>query len=297
MKRLCVIGAGGLLGGRILAAAKGTYELLAADLHGKPAWMPGDLEYLQVDISDRDGLIGALRGRGIDCIVNAAAMTDVDRCEEYPERARAVNTAGAEHAAIAALETGAGLIHVSTDYVFDGENGPYTEVDEPNPLSVYGRSKYEGEIAVTRVLPTATIVRTMILFGYTPSGNANFVTWLVGMLREGRQVRIVNDQYGTPTYADQLAGALLTLADAHAEGLFHAAGPELMNRYAFAMMIAGVFDLNGELIIETTSERFHQRAVRPKRSGLVCDKLADICGYRFEPLAESLTHMKQLAGE
>lgn len=293
MKKLCVIGGSGLLGGRIIASAKDRYALVAADVHEKPPWFPAGLEYIQADIRDRNQLLDALSGKGIDCIINAAAMTDVDRCEDNQEQAWAINAAGAEHAAMAALETGAHLIHMSTDYVFDGKNGPYTEESEPNPLSVYGTSKYEGEQAVIRVLPTAAIVRTMILFGYSPAGKPNFVTWLISALRADKPVHIVNDQYGTPTYADQLANALLTLMETGTAGLFHAAGPDLVNRYEFAMMIAGIFDLNSDLITETTSSRFIQKAERPKRSGLICNKLAAACGYRFEPLAESLAHLKQ----
>ncbi len=183
-------------------------------------------------------------------------------------------------------------MHLSTDYVFDGREGPYTEADEPNPLSVYGQTKWEAEKIVGRMLPHAVIARTMVLFGHGVGVRPNFVTWLVQALQSGQPVRIVNDQWGSPTWAGDLAGMLLALLDADASGVFHTAGPEWLHRHAFALKIADVFGLDVSLIQEIDSGALGQAANRPLRSGLCIDKLRAQTGYTPLSLDAALKILK-----
>ena len=293
MKKLCIIGAGGLLGGRLIAAAKGSFSLSALDLHVPAEKKTQNIPWYEADITNGGQLKGLLTSLACDCIINTAAVTDVDYCEDDPDTARRVNTEGAGNVAAAAAACGAQLIHLSTDYVFDGLSGPYTEKDIPNPISVYGQTKYDGEGEVLNAVPEAVIARTMILFGAPHGNKSNFVTWLIHMLKNGKSVRIVNDQYGSPTHADDLAGALLALLESGETGLFHTAGPDVLNRYDFALRIAEIFNLDRSLITETDSSAFVQKAPRPKKSGLISHKITGCCGYRFASLERSLKQMKQ----
>src|SRR5262249_31570042 len=149
-----------------------------------------------------------------------------------------------ETVAEACREVGAHLVHLSTEYVFDGRNGPYGEDDPTNPISVYGRSKLASELAVRERCPDAAIARTAVLYGHALNGRPNFVTRLIGQLRVGQPVRLVDDQVGSPTLADNLAEMCLALALGRASGVYHTVGAERLDRFAFGQLIAEVFDLD-----------------------------------------------------
>jgi dTDP-4-dehydrorhamnose reductase len=293
MKSILITGSNGLLGNRLQHAASGRCRIACLDVQPGPHDAAVPAEYVQADILDLDGMVRLARRFKPDAVVHTAAFTDVDACESRYDEARAVNVLGAENVAKACKAAGARMVHLSTDYVFDGESGPYSEGDAPHPISAYGRMKLESEEAVASILPCSTVVRTMVLFGFAPLVRNNFVTWLIGELRNGKRVRIVTDQYGTPTFADDLASAVLALVDRDQNGLYHAANPDCMSRHAFALLIAGVFGLDPSLIDEATSEGLNQPAPRPKRSGLDAGRLARDTGFRFRPLRGALEELKK----
>lgn len=293
MQTLLITGSNGLLGGKLVRAANGRYRIVGLDLQAASSVQAVPMDYIQGDITRLEKTVNQIGSAKPDCIIHTAAFTDVDGCETETEKAYAVNVRGAEHVAIACRRLGIPLVHLSTDYVFDGTNGPYAEEAVPHPLSAYGRMKFESEKLVQQHVPEAVVARTMVLFGFLPFVRNNFVTWLIGKLRKREGVRIVNDQYGTPTLADDLAEALLRLFEKHASGIFHTAGPDCLNRYDFAVKIAQGFGLDVKLISETTSSQFVQPAPRPMKSGLITSKLEMKTGFRFKPLGEALLHMKK----
>jgi dTDP-4-dehydrorhamnose reductase len=174
-----------------------------------------------------------------------------------------------EHIVQAAKLTGSKLIHVSTDYVFDGKTGPYSEVDRPNPMSYYGRTKLASENVITTSGIPHAIVRTMVLYGIGYGVKLNFALWLVRELSQENPVRVVDDQICNPTLADDLAYAILKIIELNRTGLYHVSGSDLMSRYEFAMMLARAFRYNRRLITPVKTVMLKQPAARPLRSGFV----------------------------
>jgi dTDP-4-dehydrorhamnose reductase len=212
--RLLVTGAGGMLGQDVVRAAEANGDEVVALARG------------DLDVTDERAVAAAMADEHVDAVVNCAAWTDVDGAESDPDGADAVNALGAENVANAAAHVGARLVHVSTDYVFDGDRSSaepaYVESDAAGPRSVYGASKLAGEEAVAAAGGSHAIVRSSWLFGV---GGRNFVATMLALGAERDEVTVVTDQIGCPTATAHLAPALLALArDEHAQGMFHVAG-------------------------------------------------------------------------
>ena len=288
MRTLCVTGGNGLLGMKLAGLASRSFRVFSADVQEGPSLELPNTEYVRTDVVDPAQVEGLLLRAKPEAVFHTAAFTDVDGCEIHRERAWSVNVTGTENVASACRRHGVRMIHLSTDYVFDGAAGPYSETDAPNPVSHYGRTKLESERIVQSLLPVALIARTMVLYGYAAGARDNFVTWLVAALSRRTPVRIVTDQYGHPTLADDLARALMLLFERNAAGILHAAGAEWLNRFEFAVKAAEVFGLDSSLITPTTSDAFKQPAPRPLRSGLKTDKLRGAFGFIFSAVDEGL---------
>jgi dTDP-4-dehydrorhamnose reductase len=285
MKVLWITGAGGVVGQKLVAqAAKaveaGAYERVYAYSHAPfigPTLQHPALIWSTLDIGDRDAVRAAAGKATPSVIVNPAAMTNVDACETRREEAWRANALGPEHLAEVARERSAHLLHVSTDYVFPGDEaqpGPYHEDAPTRPINYYGEAKLAGDEVVRRLCAEHTpytIVRTALVYG--TGGRSNFVTWLAGELAAGRRVRIVRDQFNTPTIADDLAALLLWLAERRVTGIYHGAGPDRVGRHEWANAIGKHFGLDLDLIDYVTTAELNQPASRPRESGLLCERL------------------------
>lgn len=284
MTTLWVTGANGVLGWAVTrqAEASGVYDRIVALGHSSVGqsdpravitWQP-------LNLADHDAIAATAQAHPPSVIINCAAMTNVDKCETERELAWRINAEGPRTLAQVAREAGAPLLHVSTDYVFPGDEaapGPYREDDPVRPLSEYGRSKLGGEQAIIEELGSAhpwLIARTAIVIGTGPNQRPNFVTWVARELRAGKRLKIVTDQYNTPTLADDLARLLLWSARAGATGVYHAAGPTYLGRHEWALAIADHFGLPRDHFDWVTSAELNQPARRPLRSGLRCERLA-----------------------
>jgi len=278
---LAVVGAGGVLGTKLVEqalVAGDAYERVVAYAHRLPPperRLGGErVAWEALDLGDGAAVAGALAAARPEAVINAAAMTNVDACEDRRDEALAANGAGPGHLAEACVRLGAPLVHVSTDYVFPGDDaqpGPYVEGADVRPVNHYGWTKLQGERAVESACAGRVpwlVARTALVYGHIPGGRANFVSWLAGELRAGRRVKIVDDQWNTPTLADDLAAALLHLLARGAEGVIHVAGPDLLARDEWARAIADYYDLDAGLIDVTSTAALAQRAQRPLRSGL-----------------------------
>ena len=222
-----------------------------------------------LDITDREGVRQIILRNQPDVVINCAAWTNVDACESDPERAFAANAAGPENLASACKEAECVFITISTDYVFDGsKSGFYTQLDEPNPESVYAISKLEGERLSTAAFDRSIIVRTGYIFG---RGGTNFLSTVVERIQKGERLKAIHDAYGTPTYAKDLAARLRQLAEKNVEGIYHVvnSGPgvsfEEFTRKAVALIG------NREAVVEVvSSDALHRPAKRPRNSRLRC---------------------------
>ncbi len=227
-----------------------------------------------------------------DLIVCTGGMTFVDGCEGDPEASRKVNALGPAVLAGYARRQGARLVFFSTDYVFNGaadSPGPYDEDARVDPLSVYGRTKLEGERAVLEANPEALVVRTTVVYGPDTAGK-NFLYTLLRYPSLGQRVRVPGDQISTPTYNRDLAEATLALLDIGATGVVHVAGPELMDRMQFAREVAEVFGLNLDLVDAVTTASLGQAAARPLHSGLLTRRLEELVPeLRRHTVREALT--------
>jgi dTDP-4-dehydrorhamnose reductase len=248
--KILLAGSDGQLG-HALRAELGTHALVAL----------GDAD---IDITRTDQVHELARRHAPDAIVNAAAYTDVDKAEEQAERAFAVNEGGSRNLALAAAETGAHLVHVSTDYVFSGQSTrPYDENDTPAPRSVYGKSKLAGEEAIRAILPRHTIVRTAWLYHTV---GRNFPRTMLSLASRD-EIRVVHDQVGSPTYAPHLARGIHALLAADACGTYHLAGSGAASWYELTCALYRLLDI-ATTVVPVTTEEFPRPAERPRYSVL-----------------------------
>jgi dTDP-4-dehydrorhamnose reductase len=273
-ERVLVTGGNGLLGTKMieLLLARGRQPISASLKPGPTNRVLGDFPYLRLDITDATAVQDAIARVQPDAVIHTASFTAVDACETQREACWRTNVDGTAHLAAACREHGVRLVHVSTEYVFDGENGPYREEYPPRPLGYYGQSKLASEQAVRERCSDWAIGRTTVLFGHAPGVRPSFVVWLVDRLSRGERVRVVDDQIGSPTLADNLAEMLLALLDSRSVGLYNTAGDSIVDRYSFAVLAASKFDLDPRPIDRISTSELGQPAPRPLKAGLVMEK-------------------------
>ena len=292
MSRVLLIGCNGLLGQNLVRTAPPGWELQGTGMETMPAPQAGLAGYRRLDIGDRDPIEAAVRAVDPDWIFNAAAVTDVDLCEREPALAARINRDAVGWMA----GTGKPLVHVSTDYVFDGEAGPYSEDAPARPLSVYGSTKLESEALVLSGSSRSLIVRTMTLWGKGRGMKTSFVDFVRNSLASGKAIRIVTDQCGNPTLAEDLALSIWKLVAGGRSGVYHAAGSEWNSRFDWARAIAAHYGLDASLIQPCLTADLKQAARRPLRSGLRIDKLIRDTGFSPRGVAGQLARVDADAG-
>ena len=251
--RIFVTGAKGMLGSALVPVLQQRHEV----------WGAGSRE---CDVCDPGAVAGLLRARRPELVLHLAAYTDVDGCEANPQLAEQTNSGGTRNVALGCAEIDAAMLYLSTDYVFDGRKaGPYVEDDLPNPISVYGQSKWEGEQHVRALLKRYCIVRASWLFG--PHGT-NFVETILERAHGQKTLRVVDDQRGSPTYTRHLARKLAELAEARAVGVYHATGAGACSRFELARTILNLWPLDGVEVVPIPSCESGRAAPRPANSVL-----------------------------
>jgi len=285
MSRVVVTGCNGLLGSVLSQSLQGRWEVLGLDVN------PGAFSpFQEVDIRDGRRLRDVVGEFHPHLLVNAAAYTDVEGCERDRKKAWEVNVGGVENVASLCSEFGCKIIHISTDYVFDGREGPYSEGDPPSPCNWYGETKLEGEKALERFPLDYAIVRTSALYGFYRKGKGNFFGLLLDRLSRGEAVYGFVDQFTTPTFVGDLVEGIRKVMDE--KGTFHMSGGEFLSRYDFAQKVAKVFGFDPALIrpLESTAAGF--AAPRPLRGGLKIDKAEKALDYRPHTVGEALKSIK-----
>lgn len=290
MGRILVTGASGLLGSRIVKAAKGNYEVIPS--HNTKRLHPNSLK---LDITRRKETFSLFKNIKPDLTIHTAAETNVDKCETRREVAWKTNVKGTRNVAKACSEISAKIVYISTDYVFKGEKGLYTEEDKPSPINYYGITKLEGENQVRKLCKNYVILRTSVLYGWH-SWKQNFATWVIESLKQKKKISIVQDHFNTPTLADNLAEIIVETVKRNLQGLYHASGNQRISRYEFAQQIAEAFDLNQSLIKPIkTNNMTSWTAKRPKDSSLDTNKIKKLLDIKPLDINEGLKRMKESA--
>ena len=223
-----------------------------------------------------------------DFIVHTAAFTNVDLSEKLREDAWKINVKGVEYIAEAARAIDAHIIHISTDYIFDGKEGPYSENATPNPVGYYGRTKLASENALRISGTFFTILRTNVLYGIAPNSRPDFVRWVINSLEKKENIRIVKDQINNPTFIDDLVQGINKIIEFKKTGTYNIGGKEFLSRYDFTLKIAEYFNLDKNLITPITTEELKQPARRPLKSGLIILKAETELGYKPHNLMNHL---------
>ena len=228
-----------------------------------------------------------------DYIINTAAMTNVDACEDNKQEAWKANATFVEQLSRIALITEAHLIHFSTDYVFDGLKGPYSENDQPKPISYYGKSKLAGENAVLKSHAKNTVIRTNVVYGLSSDTQQDFVKWILKNADASKEMSIVDDQYSNPTLTDDLALAVKRIIEKQRCGIYHIGGNTFCNRYEFALEIAKIFHLDESLFKPIKTKDLQQPAPRPLIGGLINLKAHTDLGISFSSITEGLVRLRR----
>lgn len=253
-------------------------------------------EYTQLDITDKEEVKKVLKFHSPDVIINCAAFTDVDKCETERELCWKLNVDAVKNLIIAARLEDSKIVHYSTDYVFDGNKGPYTEEDKPNPISFYGRSKLASENALISSGVNFVIIRTMVLIGMGKNVKPHFALWIINKLRNNEPINIVDDQIGNTTMADDLAYGTLKIVEKDCKGIYNIAGSDIISRFEYAMILCEVFKLNKNLISPIKTSQLNQPAPRPLNSGLIINKAASELGFQAMDSLEGLRLLKVQLG-
>jgi dTDP-4-dehydrorhamnose reductase len=252
------------------------------------------LLYQSLDIRDAEAVRETILSWKPAWILHNAAWAQPDQCETDPVGCWAVNVTATRFLIDAAREIGASFLYMSTDFVFDGLSGPYREEDAVGPVNYYGCSKRVAEKAVMESDLQWAIVRTVLVYGQSPTVQRfNLLTWVRDKLLAGERIRVVGDQFRTPTYAGDLAKGVRLVMEKNETGIFHISGREFMTPYDMAVSAAKALDLDHTLIERVDASTFTQPARRPPRTGFVIDKAIRLLGYEPLPFREGLLQMLQ----
>lgn len=227
-----------------------------------------------------------------DVIINTAAMTNVDLCETEKKEASEINTKVVETLVKVANKLNAKLITFSTDYIFNGEKGPYTEYDIPDPISYYGKTKLAADNFVIGNIVNYAIIRTNVVYGFSSYDKNDFIRWVLESLLAKKELKIINGQYCNPTFSEDIAYGVFKIIEKNLRGIYNIAGKDYLNRYEIACTIADTLNLNKNLITEVPHETLVQKAKRPLKGGLVTLKAESEFGFTFSTLSAGILSLK-----
>ena len=295
MKRILICGSNGLVGQRLalMLGSQTEYEVLNTSRQRSFVFDDRLFDYTQLDITKKSDVKSLISSFHPTTIINAAAAADVDWCELHREEAWGINVMGVENLIEATRKVGARLIHISTDYVFDGTHGPYAEDDKPNPISYYGKTKLASENAVRIAAIPHTILRTIVLYGNGIGVRDNFPIRVIKSLRAGKNICCAEDQISNPTHVNDLAFAAIKSFELNRDGIYHICGKEHISRYEFAVRVAEHFALDKSLITRVKSADLKQAANRPLVTGFITLKSETELGLKPMDIEQGLTFLKR----
>lgn len=284
-KRVLVTGSNGLLGQHLvsLLVKNEGFDVVATG-RGEDRLQESGYKYYELDITDKAQVSQIFDIVQPDMVVHSAAMTQVDDCEQNPEKAELVNVTATSYLIDAARTNTAFFLYVSTDFVFGGDKGMLTEKDMPNPVNLYGHTKLRAEKLVQQSDLSYAIARTVLVYGQVKDmSRSNIVLWVKRNLEEGKPIRVVEDQWRTPTYVGDLAMGCMLLLQKQSEGVFHISGKDYLRPYDMALRAAELFGLDKSLISPTNASEFKEIGRRPLKTGFDISKASKELGY--EPVS------------
>lgn len=290
-KTVLVTGSNGLLGQKLTDLyLQHPEKKLVATGNGPNRHLDADkFMYREMDISNRDEVLKVVREHKPQTIIHCAAMTNVDACESERDLCDTLNVKAVEYLLEAAAELKCDFIYVSTDFIFDGKEGPYDETAQPNPLSYYGNSKWEGEKLVIKYPYKWSIARTVLVYGVVKNVNrSNIVLWAKNALTKGDPIKVVNDQYRTPTLAEDLAMGCFLIEDQGAEGIYNISGKDFMGIDELVKRVGAFYGLPTDKISTVSSDTLNQPAKRPPVTGFKLYKAISQLGYDPHSFEEGL---------
>ncbi|WP_026777221.1 SDR family oxidoreductase [Polaribacter sp. Hel_I_88] len=296
MNKVIITGSNGLLGQsllNLLLEEKDIYQIYGFS-RGENRSGREDFNYVSIDITEEENLKKCVQEIQPDFIINTAAMTQVDDCENNKQACNLLNVDVVKWLSEIADEVNAHVIHISTDFIFDGKKGNYKETDTPNPISYYGLSKLKSEEVLTSSNINFTILRTILVYGKVfDMSRSNIVLWVKEMLEKGKQITIVNDQFRTPTYVTDLALACKISMDKKATGIFNISSSKLMSVFEISQEIADTFNLDKSLIKPISTSTLNQTAPRPAKTGFDLSKTNKELGFYPKTFKEDLQKFKE----
>ena len=289
--KILITGSNGLLGQKLvkLITEQSKHELIATSReHNR---LPEESGYIfeSLDITNEQQVLNIVEKHQPDVIINTAAMTNVDQCETEQEDCWKLNVTAIEHLIKASEKHHAFLLQLSTDFIFDGKDGPYDETAIANPISFYGESKLAAEQLILESTIDWAIARTVLVYGIAHDmSRSNIILWVKKSLEESKDIQVVNDQWRTPTLAEDLAVGCLLIAEKKAQGIYNISGDDLLTPYEMAVKTAEAFNLSQSTMSKSDSTKFKQTAKRPPKTGFILDKAKKELGYKPHSFEEGI---------
>jgi dTDP-4-dehydrorhamnose reductase len=298
--KILVTGSNGLLGQKLTDYYKAQPQMqLIATARGADRYADKTgYTYESLDITQQAKVQTVLAKHTPDVVINTAAMTNVDACESDREGCDALNVNAVKYLVAECNNIGAHLVHVSTDFIFDGTHGPVTENEVPKPLSYYGQSKYVAEQIVQAECKSWSILRTVLVYGVVSDmSRSNIVLWAKNNLEQGKTLNVVGDQFRTPTLAEDLAQGCALAAEQKAHGVYNISGRDFMSVFDLVYRVAEFWKLDKSLLNLSTSEGIKQPAKRPPITGFIIDKAINQLGYKPHSFEEGLAILDKQLGK
>ena len=298
-KRILITGSNGLLGQKLveLLRTQANVDLIATARGNNRLPVTEGYTYASLDITVQEEVNAVFDQFKPEVVIHTAAMTNVDTCEIDRAGCDLLNVEAVAYLIQACEKHGTYVCHLSTDFIFDGADGPYTEEGIANPISYYGESKLKAEQLLFDSTIRWSIARTVLVYGIVPDmSRSNIVLWVKKSLEEGKTIQVVTDQFRTPTLAEDLAMGCWLLSKDEVEGIFNISGSDFLTPYEMAVMTADYYGLDKSLLQKADSSTFQQTAKRPARTGFVLDKAKKVLGYAPRTFQEGIALMaKQVA--
>ncbi|RZK69483.1 MAG: SDR family oxidoreductase [Pedobacter sp.] len=296
MKTILVTGSNGLLGQKITEHILRTkqFNLIATSKGANRYPVQEGYTYAEMDILKPEQAVEVIQKFKPDAIIHTAAMTNVDTSHTQPELATRLNVLAVKTLVDIAASENIQFVHLSTDFIFDGADGPYDEEAEPNPLSHYGKTKLEGELVVKNSAAHWVIIRTILVYGIVSDmSRSNIVLWAKGALETNKPINVVNDQWRMPTLAEDLAEGCLLAVEKGAQGVFNISGKDMMSVSELVAEVADYWKLDKSMMNEISSASLNQAAKRPVKTGFILDKAINELGYQPRSFQEGLVILDQ----